>query len=149
MARINPESIFRKKVIAALKGIKSSWWESISQKSIIGTPDIVGLIGGIFVALELKATSRSKISPMQLYKLEEIEGAGGLAFILHPGNYEQIIPILYELGELYGGKIDQCTRDESTLHAQLKELGPAKTQRKCYMEPGEDAQTIGEESNDY
>ena len=54
----------------------------------VGTPDIIACVNGHFVAVEVKAEN-GKPSELQLYHLEQIENAGGLAFLLYPKDFEQ------------------------------------------------------------
>lgn len=92
-----PETKFRAKVRPRLDAIENSWWESIQQKTINGTPDIIGCIKGRFIAIELKASEKSVVSPLQKHKLEEIVKAGGISHILHPGNCEEVLTSLESL----------------------------------------------------
>lgn len=89
-----PETLFRARFQKKLDEIPGSWWESIQQKAIQGTPDILGCVGGAFVALELKATPTSKITALQQLKLGRIDEAGGIAWVVHPENAEDILTIL-------------------------------------------------------
>ncbi len=91
-----PETVFRAKLRPKLEAIPGSFWESIQQKTIIGTPDILGCVRGRFVALELKS-SGGKVSELQKLKLERIAACGGIAMVVSPENAEQV---LRELGEL-------------------------------------------------
>lgn len=94
-----PETVFRAKVQAKLDLLPNSWWESIQQKTIQGTPDKLGCINGYFVALELKATPYDVASPLQLLKIQRIVDAGGVAFIIHPGNLDETIEVLKHIAE--------------------------------------------------
>lgn len=92
-----PETRFRRRVQAKLDLIPNSWYESIQQKAIQGTPDILGCVNGYFVALELKATPASKPSALQRLKLQRIVDANGVAFVVHPQNLEETIDVLLHL----------------------------------------------------
>ena len=85
-----PETIFRKKVRERLELIPNSFWESIQQKTICGTPDILGCINGVFVALELKSR-QGRLTPLQEYKLSQIRTAGGIGLCVHPMNLEEVL----------------------------------------------------------
>lgn len=91
------ERAFRRKVDERLKEIPNSWWESIQQQTINGTPDKLGVINGIFIALELKRSSRAEISELQKYKLAKITAAGGYARVLFPENVEEVFRDLYAM----------------------------------------------------
>lgn len=82
-----------------LRGIPGSWWEKIQQKSIRGTPDILGCVQGKFVALELKKDSKANIDELQKYKLEQISKAGGLSAIVYPENWEKVYSILTHIAK--------------------------------------------------
>ena len=93
-----PETVFRQKVDILLSKIPNSWWESIQQKTIRGTPDKIGCINGKFVALELKASYLSEPSHLQEYKLKEISSSGGVGFVLYPENLADVMKRLMEMG---------------------------------------------------
>lgn len=87
------------KVRARLEAIPNSWWESIQQKTIQGTPDILGCINGFFVALELKATSLDKPTPLQALKIQRIVSSNGVAFVVNPDNLEATLEVLKEIAQ--------------------------------------------------
>jgi len=85
------ETQFKVKVLARIRKIPNSWFEKIQQYSISGTPDILGVVNGVFVALELKKAEKSPITRLQLYNIERINSAGGVGIVLHPGNLDETI----------------------------------------------------------
>lgn len=87
---MKPETRLRMKVMPLLKKIPLSWWESIQQKAIVGSPDVLGCINGKFVAIEFKS-EKGILSKLQAKKLEDIEKAGGKAFVVYPDNYLEVI----------------------------------------------------------
>lgn len=91
------ERAFRKKIDERLKEIPNSWWESIQQQAIHGTPDKIGVINGRFIGLELKRSARAEFSKLQKYKLDKINEAGGYGRLLHPDNVEEIFKDLYTM----------------------------------------------------
>ena len=91
-----PESLFRKRVDAALKKLPNSYFESIQQVAIRGTPDKLGVVNGRFVALELKARD-GRVHPLQAMKLLKYEEAGALVFVANPTNWEEIWSTLVRL----------------------------------------------------
>jgi len=87
--QMGPERKFRDKIMPKLKKIPDSWWESIQQMTIRGTPDILGCVKGNFVALELKA-KKGKPSKLQELKIKKINEAGGVGRIVYPDNFDEI-----------------------------------------------------------
>lgn len=83
------EKTFENKVKAFLKSIGAYYIKTHGDRfSKVGTPDILACVNGHFVAVEVKAEN-GKPSELQLYHLEQIENAGGLAFLLYPKDFEQ------------------------------------------------------------
>jgi len=54
----------------------------VSNFQQTGTPDILACVAGKFLALEVKADTSKKPTPMQVKNLEEISGAGGMAQVI-------------------------------------------------------------------
>lgn len=103
-----PETKFRNnKVRPALEKIPCSWWESIQQTGISGTPDILGCVCGIFVAIEIK-TESGESSALQTYKLKRIAAARGVALVVQPSNLEASIQFLENIAK-EGLKNEQCS----------------------------------------
>ena len=84
------ERIFREKCDKLLAKLPNSWWESIQQKAIRGTPDKIGCVNGHFVAIEFKACKTAKVAPLQKRKRDLILLAGGRAYICYPENWDVI-----------------------------------------------------------
>lgn len=93
-----PETKFRAKVRPKLESIPGSFWESIQQKAIKGTPDIIGCINGTFVAIELK-TNEGVVSKIQDHKLSKIREAHGIAIVLYPRNFDEVFEELLKLSK--------------------------------------------------
>lgn len=75
-----------------LKSLKKCWFFKVHGGSIFqsaGIPDIVGVINGRFIALELKA-ERGKPSELQLRNIRLINEAGGYGRIVYPAEWEVI-----------------------------------------------------------
>ena len=53
----------------------------------VGTPDILGVVNGRFLAIEVKA-ERGRTSPLQEYNIKEIQRCGGIAIVLRPSGFE-------------------------------------------------------------
>ncbi len=85
------ETKFAKKVDAKLADIPRSYWFTIQQSSIRGDPDRVGVVNGIFVALELKSSRTAKRAKLQEYKIDQINRSGGLGRFVYPENLEDVM----------------------------------------------------------
>ena len=86
---IASEKNFENKIKAYLKSIGAYFIKTHGDRfSKVGTPDIIACVNGQFVAVEVKAEN-GKPSELQLYHLDEIRTAGGLAFLLYPKDFEQ------------------------------------------------------------
>ena len=46
-----------------------------------GTPDILTCVGGHFVGIEVKRKTGGVVSPLQKFKIREIQNAGGIALV--------------------------------------------------------------------
>lgn len=89
MAR-KAESLFQDKVKRYLKSLDRCWFVKVQQVSINGTPDILCCINGFFVALELKASSKGRLSKLQDWNLNHISKANGMAYVAYPENWDNI-----------------------------------------------------------
>ena len=87
---MKPETKFRQnQVLPFLQKLKNTYYESIQQLAISGSPDIILCVWGRFVALELKS-KEGKLEPLQKYKLNEIKRTGGIALRVSPQNWEEV-----------------------------------------------------------
>lgn len=93
-----PETTFKNRIRPKLKAIPNSWWEKIQQVVICGTPDMIGVINGMFVAIELKKDKKAKIDDLQIHKMNLIEKAGGKCFIAYPENWDEVYSELLLIG---------------------------------------------------
>lgn len=73
--------------MTALRVLPNSHWFRIEQQSIHGTPDCLGVIRGMFVAIEFKSGPRAKITSLQRYNLERVSKCDGVALIMTPENW--------------------------------------------------------------
>ena len=80
---LKPETLFRIKVRNDLKKLKIYFF-AVQQKSMRGDADYCLCVGGRFVCLELKASSRSRVEKLQLHKLRSIERHGGIGIVTYP-----------------------------------------------------------------
>lgn len=72
--------------------------------------DFTACYMGRFIAIETKADSRSRITPLQLQYLVSVLDAGGVALIIHTDNIGDLVQVLQE--------IQQC----STVHPTQPEM---------------------------
>lgn len=95
------EKDFQKRLLAELKKIEYSWWFVPPTRSVRGIPDILGTVGGVFIALELKRDKASRDNSrekLQIYTIELIKKAGGLAWSrVTPKNSEEILTELRDI----------------------------------------------------
>lgn len=92
------ETLFQTRVLRELRELPKSWWEKISQRTVHGTPDILGCVNGKFVALELKADS-GRADPLQLLKIEKINKAEGYGVVVYPHNFAEVVKKLWSFIE--------------------------------------------------
>ena len=100
---MKPETKFRQRVQRDLDTLPNTWAESIQQKSIRGSPDIISCINGLFVALELKIKGNG-LTPLQKYKGELIKKAGGVFLGVWPEDWDETF---IHLKSLAYGKIER------------------------------------------
>lgn len=86
------ESVFQDKVMRDLRTIPKSWWEKINDRVTIGVPDILGGINGYSIVIELK--TRSKLTRLQLHKLEVAHRSGCQSFVVTPENWFEVFAFL-------------------------------------------------------
>ena len=94
---MTPERKFRLRASRDLKEIPASWFESIQQKAIHGTPDMLGCVNGHFVALEFKKSIKDKPKGIQKHKLEQISEAYGRVYVPCPENWVEVLEELTKL----------------------------------------------------
>lgn len=87
------ETVFKERVQKRLKAIPNSWWVKVQQVGINGTPDILGTINGVFVAIELK-TDDGILSKLQGYNIDKIAKTGAIALVMSPADFEDKLKIL-------------------------------------------------------
>lgn len=56
-----------------------------------GIPDLIGVLNGIYVALEVKRPEGGKPTPVQLEHLQRIANAGGLAFVTNDADLIKVL----------------------------------------------------------
>jgi Holliday junction resolvase len=85
-----PETAFKEVVLKDLKALPDCWVEKIQQVGKRGTPDILGVLNGYMLAIELKKDAKEKPDKLQQHKLELIRKAGGLTYVACPENWNEI-----------------------------------------------------------
>jgi len=92
-----PETLFKERVQRLLKDhFPHAWFFKSAERSVRGIPDIIGVINGRFVALELKV-GLNPLDALQRHILKRIRTAGGYAKEVRPENLHETFK---ELGEL-------------------------------------------------
>lgn len=83
MSYNTPEGKVKKKVVELLKANKV-WYFFPANNGFgrAGIPDIIAIIGGIFVGIEVKADRTKKPTELQVRCGAEIRGAGGEWFLV-------------------------------------------------------------------
>lgn len=103
------EKQFEKKVKAFLE-TKGCWllktWSNGTQRK--GVPDLLVCCNGYFLGVELKAPN-GRPSELQLWNVQKIRDAGGIALVLYPRDYEVFKGLVKKLcdGKYADAKIDE------------------------------------------
>lgn len=98
MGRVNPlESTFQRRVLKYLSALPNCFFYKAQATSLRGIPDIICGINGRFIGLELKRSIKEKPTALQKYTLDKIANANNIAFVVHPENWDDIKPILFNL----------------------------------------------------
>lgn len=84
------EGIFQRRVIKDLKTLGKIWILKTQEKTRKGIPDILMCLNGRFIALELKASKKAIVAPLQCYEIAQIQHSVGLAFIAYPENWNEV-----------------------------------------------------------
>ena len=92
------ETLFKDKIMPELK--KLGYFVKIQQVAIAGTPDILGTISGVFIALELK-TDTGSASKLQKLNIARIIKNGGIALEVSPSTYPKVKKLLVTLKKSY------------------------------------------------
>jgi hypothetical protein len=77
----------------------------IEHPVIVGTPDRLICINGVFVAIETKKSKHDAPSPKQVYELDGVVNAGGIAIVAYPENWDEVYEFLHNLAT---GAADQA-----------------------------------------
>jgi hypothetical protein len=95
------EKAFENKVKEFLKS-QNCWvlktWSNGVQRA--GVPDLLVCCNGYFLGVELKA-EKGKPSDLQLWNIQKIREAGGIAIVLYPSGFERFKDIIKQLQQEY------------------------------------------------
>ena len=61
-----------------------------------GVPDLVCCLNGKFLGIEVKA-SNGRLSELQLWNIEQIKKAGGVAMVLYPEQWEEFKELIEQM----------------------------------------------------
>ena len=90
------ETKFKEAIVQKLNAL--GFFEKTQQVSKAGTPDFLGCVNSVFVALELK-TDDGELSTLQKVKLAKIKKNGGIALAVTPANFHSVYALLLTLFE--------------------------------------------------
>lgn len=91
------EGLYKDWLRDKLDEIPYSYWIKITLPAVLGIPDILGVIKGRFVAIELKKSSKDKPTTMQTYVLERIKACGGVGLVSYPENKKETMEALWAI----------------------------------------------------
>lgn len=102
MRLVRLESDLKEIVRKDLKCLKHCYFLKTQEVALRGIPDYFICLRGNFIALELKREDAQALNfqekyPLQHYNIEQIKKAGGLAFVITPGNWDFIYAALVEI----------------------------------------------------
>lgn len=60
-----------------------------------GVPDFLCCVDGKFLAIEAKATDKDKPTALQMREMKRIEDVGGCAVVIHEGNVDGLVNVLF------------------------------------------------------
>lgn len=109
-----PETTFKQRVAQDLKFFEQNctlWKTKIQQESIRGTPDYILCVKGYFIAIELKHGGNVPPEPLQLYNQRKIKACGGVHFVAHPDNWDDIFNYIVNLTKKRGAEIAPVFKD--------------------------------------
>jgi len=91
---MTPEAKVKKKVTSILKELGAYYFYPVTGGyGRSGVPDIVCCLAGNFIGIECKANG-NKATALQHKNLEEIQEAGGYAFIINEDNIDALERVL-------------------------------------------------------
>lgn len=78
------ESRLQQRIVKKLRSTyPGSWWVKTSGNNRVGTPDLLGCVEGLFIALEVKTPENpDEATPTQAENLAHIRRAGGYSAVV-------------------------------------------------------------------
>ena len=97
------EKKFEIKVRAFLKSLPRQWHFKVFGNAFqqSGVPDLIGVLNGRFIALEVKSTT-GKASKLQEVIISKLQAAGAYATVVSPNNWAEVQEELKNISN-YGG----------------------------------------------
>ena len=97
VVNVGPEKRFENKIKDMLDE-HGAWWVKYfaNRNTKSGIPDILACVNGEFLAIEVKSDTGHP-SELQLHHVDNIRNAGGLAFIVYPSGFDQLLNIVERL----------------------------------------------------
>lgn len=94
---MGPEKRFENKIKDMLDE-HGAWWVKYfaNRNTKSGIPDILACVNGEFLGIEVKSDSGHP-TDLQLHHVEKIRKAGGLAFVVYPSGFDQLLNIVERL----------------------------------------------------
>jgi len=86
-----PETKFRESTYKDLNSLENCFWESIQQKTIKGSCDLIMCLNGKYIGIEYKKDANTEPMKYQQYKHKKIKKANGIVFIAYPENWKKIM----------------------------------------------------------
>jgi hypothetical protein len=94
-----PETIFKERAMRDLKKkFKNIWFVKTQMVVKRGIPDLLICLNGWFIAIELKCDGEVP-TPLQEWNLQHIAHAGGMAFVVDPSGWLDLLDVLQNLSE--------------------------------------------------
>lgn len=92
MSKSTSEKSYENKIKRHLNTLPKCWFFKVFGNGFqkAGVPDIVGVLNGRFMAIEVKSEI-GKPSPLQLKIIELINDAGGYATVTKPSGYDKLV----------------------------------------------------------
>jgi len=92
-----PETVFKEKVASFLKTLPNCFYEKVQQVAIVGSLDFTIVVSGIPILMELKKSSKDKLSAIQQHKAEKWQRCGALVIEACPENWDRVRTLLEEI----------------------------------------------------
>lgn len=91
---MTPEGAVKKKVTTILKALGAYYFYPVTGGyGRSGVPDIICCLNGKFIGIECKAGD-NRATTLQLKNIEDIQAAGGFAFIVNEDNIDSLERVL-------------------------------------------------------